>query len=190
MAACIEGSLEIGRRIRDLREKKGITQKAFADLLGVTQGRVSQIERGASIPEGMLPVLCSIFKVDEDYILTGKSDNGVEGREYQDSEKNYRNAVDAALWNHNYKKVKHPVSCAPNIKLDNADPDYKDIAKILRRTDCTMTVRVRAVYDDDCINGTGKILTPETIYTFAVRCLYLGRGYTWEAFEVDRKFVN
>ena len=38
--------IEIGRRIRETRKKKGITQAALAEAIGVRQGTLSAWERG------------------------------------------------------------------------------------------------------------------------------------------------
>ena len=40
-----------GKRIRALREKKGITQRELADLLGVTDAAVSKWEHGKNFPD-------------------------------------------------------------------------------------------------------------------------------------------
>lgn len=40
-----------GKRIRALREKKGITQRELADLLGVTDAAVSKWEHGKNYPD-------------------------------------------------------------------------------------------------------------------------------------------
>lgn len=40
----------IGNRLRDLREKKSITQAQIAEQLGITQGAVSQWESGVTNP--------------------------------------------------------------------------------------------------------------------------------------------
>ena len=37
-------------KIEELRKKKGITQEEFAELMGVTQGAVSQWENGTVTP--------------------------------------------------------------------------------------------------------------------------------------------
>lgn len=36
----------VGERIKALREQRGITQESLADLVGVTQGKISQCETG------------------------------------------------------------------------------------------------------------------------------------------------
>lgn len=40
------------RRIRRLRERLGLTQGAFADLVGTDQSSVSRWERGETLPSG------------------------------------------------------------------------------------------------------------------------------------------
>jgi transcriptional regulator with XRE-family HTH domain len=42
--------LTLGSRIRRLRERKGISQEAFADICGLHRTAVGLLERGKSIP--------------------------------------------------------------------------------------------------------------------------------------------
>jgi transcriptional regulator with XRE-family HTH domain len=41
---------ELGKRVRTLRKKKGLSQEAFADLCGLDRTYVSGIERGVRNP--------------------------------------------------------------------------------------------------------------------------------------------
>lgn len=62
----------VARRIKQLRQAKGLTQKVFADSLGIVQGYLSGIERGKKIPSyTLLMALCHIYKVDEDWLFGG-----------------------------------------------------------------------------------------------------------------------
>jgi SOS-response transcriptional repressor LexA len=62
----------VARRIKQLRQAKGLTQKAFADSLGIVQGYLSGIERGKKIPSyTLLMALCHIYKVDEEWLFGG-----------------------------------------------------------------------------------------------------------------------
>lgn len=45
-----KGSRELGARIRKLREKKGLTQEALADAVGMMRSNISRIEAGKHHP--------------------------------------------------------------------------------------------------------------------------------------------
>lgn len=48
--------MEIGTQIKALRLRKGVTQEAFAQRIGVTAQAVNKWERGIGAPDiGMLP---------------------------------------------------------------------------------------------------------------------------------------
>lgn len=57
-------------RIRELREERGLTQKALAFKLNVVQQTVSRFERNTcSLPADILVQLTKLFHVSADYIL-------------------------------------------------------------------------------------------------------------------------
>lgn len=61
------------RVIRELRIKNNLTQKEFAEKLGVTYQAVSKWERGKNMPDIMLiRDIGNIFNVDFEYLLDGK----------------------------------------------------------------------------------------------------------------------
>ncbi len=57
-------------RLRELRDEKGLSQKQLAEVLGYTQGSISEWERGATEPsiENILR-LCEFFDVSTDCLL-------------------------------------------------------------------------------------------------------------------------
>lgn len=67
-----EINIEIGRRVQEVREKRGLTQEKFAELLEVGVQHVSKMERGVT---GMslttLKNICGILHVSADYLLLG-----------------------------------------------------------------------------------------------------------------------
>ena len=68
---CANYSLEIpiSQRIYQLRRAKGLTQKAFADSLGIVQGYLSGIERGKKIPSyTLLLALRHVYGIDEEWL--------------------------------------------------------------------------------------------------------------------------
>ena len=65
--------VEIGAKIKELRETKKMSQKDLADYLNVTPQAVSKWERNKSYPDlDMLVKLSSFFQVSTDELL-GKS---------------------------------------------------------------------------------------------------------------------
>jgi transcriptional regulator with XRE-family HTH domain len=61
---------EIGRRVKALRRRKGITQAELAKLLGTIQSNISNIERGArGLTVQQIVRLCKALGVSTDEIL-------------------------------------------------------------------------------------------------------------------------
>ena len=53
--------MEIGNQIRQLRQRRGITQEAMAQELGVTAQAVSKWERGVATPDiSLLPDISAL----------------------------------------------------------------------------------------------------------------------------------
>lgn len=59
----------VAYRLRELRNKKGLSQREVADLLGITRAAYNKYECGASKPIRRLDDLSVIFGVSTDYIL-------------------------------------------------------------------------------------------------------------------------
>jgi len=64
-----------GSRVRSLRESMNLSQKALGEVIGVTNGQISDIERGRRFtPIQNLVALADFFCVTLDY-LVGRSDD-------------------------------------------------------------------------------------------------------------------
>lgn len=64
--------ISISHRIKQIRQAKGLTQKAFADSLGIVQGYLSGIERGRKTPSHtLLMALCHVHGVREEWLSGG-----------------------------------------------------------------------------------------------------------------------
>ncbi|MCU0643156.1 MAG: helix-turn-helix domain-containing protein [bacterium] len=65
--------LEIGKRLKLIRNKKGITQSELGEKLGIQFQHVSKYERGETVPtwENLIK-LTEIFDVNINWFLTGK----------------------------------------------------------------------------------------------------------------------
>lgn len=62
---------QIGKRIKELRLKNNLTQKEFANQLGVTYQAVSKWETGKNMPDLiLLKEISNIFKINIDSLLT------------------------------------------------------------------------------------------------------------------------
>ncbi len=65
-----EGALEIGRRIKHLREQNGLTQPEFGKKIGRCESAVRMWELGLAYPEiDILVKISALFGVPTDYIL-------------------------------------------------------------------------------------------------------------------------
>lgn len=63
----------IGERVRAIREEENLTQKEFADSLGVTQAQISAIERNISNPSlTLVKLICRLYAASEEWILAGE----------------------------------------------------------------------------------------------------------------------
>ncbi len=59
-----------GSRLKELRNKKGYTQKELAELIGVSPSTVGMYEQGRREPENsVLSKLCSILGTTTDYLI-------------------------------------------------------------------------------------------------------------------------
>jgi len=64
--------ISISQRIKQLRMARGLTQKEFADSLGIVQGYLSGIERGKKIPSyTLLMGLCYVYGISKEWLFGG-----------------------------------------------------------------------------------------------------------------------
>lgn len=71
--------MEIGNQIKQLRLRRGVTQEALAQHLGVTAQAVSKWERGVATPDiGMLPDISAYFGVTIDELFALSDDTRME----------------------------------------------------------------------------------------------------------------
>jgi transcriptional regulator with XRE-family HTH domain len=63
----------MGKRIKEIREKKNMIQADFAKLLGIGQSTLAMLEVSKrKISERHIKTICSICSVNEDWFRTGK----------------------------------------------------------------------------------------------------------------------
>ncbi len=69
----------LDRRIKELREKSGLTQTELAKKMGVTRSSINGWEMGISIPSVMkLVELAMFFHVTTDYLLGMENQNRLD----------------------------------------------------------------------------------------------------------------
>ncbi len=63
--------MNLGARLRGLREEKGMTQAQLGSVLGVSGRQVGNYESGVAFPrdQAMLLAICCLFDVSADYLL-------------------------------------------------------------------------------------------------------------------------
>lgn len=70
------GIVESGKRIKELRKKKGYTQESFANEIGISYRTYSGIESGAhSTSIETLVEIAQVLETSLDYIILGKENN-------------------------------------------------------------------------------------------------------------------
>jgi len=63
-----------GARLRDIRERRGMTQQQLADALGIHRPRITQYETGVVVPEGeTLAALGAVLEVSLDELILGRA---------------------------------------------------------------------------------------------------------------------
>ena len=68
-------NIEIGARINEEREKAGLTQERFSELIGLGPKSVSAFERGTvGISFTTLKKICQVLSVSSDQILFGQTE--------------------------------------------------------------------------------------------------------------------
>lgn len=89
--------------LKQLRKERGYSQKKFAELLNVTQGAVSQWEKGLTRPDtDMLTRIASEFGIAIDDLMSGEireTQKAIQRRQPTDDE------IKFALWGEDAKEI-------------------------------------------------------------------------------------
>src|SRR6185436_7558982 len=89
-------SSQLGARLREAREKKGITLRAMAGVIGVSPGLVSQIERGTVTPSvGTLYNMASQLGIAlDDLFVTSAARSARDSSQLSHAAGNFSRSVD------------------------------------------------------------------------------------------------
>lgn len=64
--------LTIGQRVKYIRKLNKLSQKNFAEILGISQAHISNIEKGADNPSlTLVKFICSKYFINESWLLKG-----------------------------------------------------------------------------------------------------------------------
>ncbi|MET3696993.1 helix-turn-helix protein [Bacillus oleivorans] len=103
----------LGDRIRGLRERDNLTQKALAEKLNIPHQNLSNYERGFRQPDyGTLIKIADFFKVSTDFLLKGEDFNKLAepipkyANDNYESKMSKEKALDALEWLLQYEKGK------------------------------------------------------------------------------------
>lgn len=65
----------MNERIKELRKELGLTLKKFGERVGISEGAVSNIEKGnRNVTDQMFKSICREFNVNPDWLKTGEGD--------------------------------------------------------------------------------------------------------------------
>ena len=147
----------IGKRIKEARERLGLTQNELAELVGVTGSAITNYEKETSHPkETIMYKLFEVLDVDANYLFqdvvnTTKKNNDVSIAEYEHIKK-YRaldahgkDMVDTVL-------IKEYDRCISEDKVTSIDRSYLIPNAAHERTDIDVTDEM-IKHDDDIMNN-------------------------------------
>jgi transcriptional regulator with XRE-family HTH domain len=74
--------MNIGLRIKGLRDEKKMSQEELADKIGVSKQMVSHYENGTNVPRGAkIKLLAKVFGISEEEFYTSKSTSNLTEQE-------------------------------------------------------------------------------------------------------------
>ena len=73
--------VETGKRIKEIRDAKGLTQIAFAEKINVSRSYMNKIENGSKSPSIDLLIEIAVFgDVTWDYLILGRIQNEAQNK--------------------------------------------------------------------------------------------------------------
>lgn len=95
METMLYDSIEIGKRLKEIRKKNNITQQQLAELLNVSVNSVSKYENGKiTLGHDYIVYLCNYFNISADYFYFGHDKHLLEEK-----------VVSERSWMNIYKKL-------------------------------------------------------------------------------------
>lgn len=137
-----EESLDVGKRLKDLRRQLNVSQKDFAAQLEISSSYLSEIESGKTKPGfNFLRLIAKTFRINPAWVLLEEGDVFLDNEDGPNiSEKEFGDAADRV------KELLHYIKKSPLVQstvlgffikflYDNEDIINKDIEKRKARED-------------------------------------------------------
>jgi len=154
-----------------LRKAHNFSQQAFAELLNISQGHLSRVEKGSVISAALCNLIAEKFNTSMEYLLAGQEQKPL-------------NATPSVP-----PVSKTKPAAFPSISLDQSDSiaaSNKKIKKLLEDCKYEYSFIVDEIRDVDRVLETDEQLYPVTSYTFSLDVECIPTGYYWVASEVAR----
>ena len=152
-------------RLKELRQNNNLTQKDFAEKIGISRTYYSNIENGSMpLTPQILDMICFKFKINKDWLLYGTSDINIP------------NTDDSALLTDKYNMFKDVIDTEYTLipkKPDKKENDYEKLLKKNKIKISSSTLRkLKEKYGEDLLRSSIESLCKrykETKITAPVR---------------------
>lgn len=119
----------ISDRLRELMEKKGISQKDLAEKIGCSRKTINHYCLGKSVPDQVnAKALAAFFRVNEDYIL-GESEYTTSWHKYTQEHPEYESRIRSELGLIEYLDS---MGCLPKLDEDEFESFLNEINEFIK----------------------------------------------------------
>lgn len=130
----------IGERIKEIREKNGLTQALLAKKLGISRSAVNAWEMGISVPSAQYLIeLSQLFRVSTDYILEVSRQETLDITFLDEDEK----AILYSLLNY-FQKCRKTISISEKWEQDQ----LQEIDELLKQRGSSLQGHLDKIIDD------------------------------------------
>lgn len=112
----------MNNRIRELRKILNLSQKEFAEKIGLKQNAISYMEKaGSTVTEQNIKTICSQFSVNEDWLRTGIGKMFLENNKKQKEFFDIFNGLSPILQDYLIKTAKDLLDTQTKMQSNNND---------------------------------------------------------------------
>ncbi len=111
----------MNHRIRELRKALNLSQREFAEKIGLRQNAISYMENGSTVTEQNIKAICSQFSVSEAWLRTGSGKMFLENDKKQKEFFDIFNQLSPALQDYLIKTAKDLLEMQSKMQSGNAE---------------------------------------------------------------------